>query len=192
MTTVKSVTVLTEDNVKVVIDGSIVKFFGTLQNMMEDIDADVIELPLPNVRSCVLDIIVSWCSHHVNTVFPEEPKLDPKLKMRKNIIKDEFDIAFFKGYTQAQLEEILQATNYLEIKQLYCLICKTIAKRMRDFAMSRHGDCSTPEKVMALDEETRKLAYQLFGEMCKCDLTDEEKLELAKGEMAKVAYVMPQ
>ncbi|KAJ2171594.1 E3 ubiquitin ligase complex SCF subunit scon-3, partial [Coemansia sp. RSA 551] len=85
-------------------------------------------IPLPNVTGKVLKKIIEYCEHH---------QFDPP------IIKDEYDDVprrsddispwdeQFMKVDQEMLFEILLASNYMDIKPLLDLGCKTVANMIR-------------------------------------------------------------
>ena len=101
---------------------SAVKISNTVDNMMNDIGEDVndMKIPLHNVNTKVLGKIVEYCNHHYD---------NPEGKESTDIKKDkisEWD-AKFTEVDQATLFELILAANYLDIKPLLDLTCKTVA-----------------------------------------------------------------
>ncbi|KAF0549644.1 E3 ubiquitin ligase complex SCF subunit sconC [Gigaspora margarita] len=82
---------------------------------------------IPNVNGKVLEKVLEWCEHHIN---------DPQLNCgdddsrRRNTIIEEWDENFL-SCDQDMLFEIILAANYLEIKPLLDLGCKTVANMMK-------------------------------------------------------------
>lgn len=89
-------------------------------------DEDEIVMPVPNVRSSVLQKVIEWAEHHKNSNFPDEDDDDS----RKSAPVDAWDREFLK-VDQEMLYEIILAANYLNIKPLLDAGCKVVAEMIR-------------------------------------------------------------
>lgn len=92
----------------------------------EDEDDDEIVMPVPNVRSSVLQKVIEWAEHHKDSNFPDEEDDDS----RKSAPMDSWDREFLK-VDQEMLYEIILAANYLNIKPLLDAGCKVVAEMIR-------------------------------------------------------------
>jgi S-phase kinase-associated protein 1 len=106
-----------------------------VKEMLEDEDAS--DIPLPNVKSRVLKLVVEFCHHHYNNEMPkiEKPLRSPNMKdicpeWDANFVDVELDLLF----------ELVMAANYLDIKPLLDLICAKIATYVKG---------RTPEEIKA-------------------------------------------
>lgn len=102
----------------------------TVKKLMED----SVELmgteggvPLPNVRSEILEKVLQYCEKHAG-----EAKDDDVEK---------FDKAFLAGMDQNTLFETISAANFLDIKGLLDLTCKAVADQIKG---------KTPEQIRTL------------------------------------------
>jgi len=98
----------------------------TVKNLLEDVDtADAI--PLPNVTGKILAKVVEYVKHHAeNPIVPNETDgINP------------WDMEFCK-VDQPTLFELILAANYLDIKSLLDLSCKTVANMIKG---------KTPEEI---------------------------------------------
>jgi len=107
----------------------------TIKNMLEDMDSmapDVI--PLPNVTGKILGKVIEYAKYHLEHPTPvsEEKKEE---KRTDDIIP--WDQEFCK-VDQATLFELILAANYLDIKPLLDLTCKTVANMIKG---------KTPEEI---------------------------------------------
>lgn len=91
----------------------------------EDEDDEIV-MPVPNVRSSVLQKVIEWAEHHKNSNFPDEDDDDS----RKSAPVDAWDREFLK-VDQEMLYEIILAANYLNIKPLLDAGCKVVAEMIR-------------------------------------------------------------
>ncbi|EJT44741.1 SKP1-like protein [Saccharomyces kudriavzevii IFO 1802] len=89
-------------------------------------DDDEIVMPVPNVRSSVLQKVIEWAEHHRDSNFPDEDDDDS----RKSAPVDSWDREFLK-VDQEMLYEIILAANYLNIKPLLDAGCKVVAEMIR-------------------------------------------------------------
>ncbi|AET41449.1 SCF ubiquitin ligase subunit SKP1 Ecym_8162 [Eremothecium cymbalariae DBVPG len=90
-------------------------------------DDDKIVMPVPNVRSSVLQKVIEWAEHHKDSNFPDEEDDDS----RKSAPVDAWDREFLK-VDQEMLYEIILAANYLNIKPLLDAGCKVVAEMIRN------------------------------------------------------------
>ncbi|MCG8711194.1 hypothetical protein JHU04_004595, partial [Brenneria sp. 4F2] len=83
-------------------------------SVLEDSDEEEdVVMPIPNVRSSVLQKVIEWAEYHRDSTFPDEDDDDS----RKSAPMDSWDREFLK-VDQEMLYEIIQAANYLNIKPL--------------------------------------------------------------------------
>ncbi|KAG0668340.1 hypothetical protein C6P45_004799 [Maudiozyma exigua] len=101
-------------------------------------DEDEIVMPVPNVRSSVLQKVIEWAEHHKNSNFPDEDDDDS----RKSAPVDAWDREFLK-VDQEMLYEIILAANYLNIKPLLDAGCKVVAEMIRVGLQKRSEEHST-------------------------------------------------
>jgi len=90
-------------------------------------DANDTALPLPNVSSTALEKIMEYCTWHfvhwVNA--PEVREGEYERKTTEDIIP--WDKAFASGLDRGTLYEVVMAANFLDVKPLLDLGCKTVA-----------------------------------------------------------------
>jgi S-phase kinase-associated protein 1 len=95
---------------------------------MQDIGSDT-PIPLPNVTGKILSKVIEYCKYHLEHPTPaSEEKKDEK--RTDDIIP--WDQEFCK-VDQATLFELILAANYLDIKPLLDLTCKTVANMIKVF-----------------------------------------------------------
>eukprot|EP01118_Nematostelium_gracile_P015340 TRINITY_DN612_c0_g1_i1.p1 TRINITY_DN612_c0_g1~~TRINITY_DN612_c0_g1_i1.p1 ORF type:complete len:162 (+),score=41.45 TRINITY_DN612_c0_g1_i1:63-548(+) len=108
----------------------------TIKNMLEDMEGVGSEnaIPLPNVTGKILQKVIEYCKYHIEHPTPAtEEKKDEK--RTDDIIP--WDQEFCK-VDQATLFELILAANYLDIKPLLDLTCKTVANMIKG---------KTPEEI---------------------------------------------
>ncbi|GFP81564.1 skp1-like protein 4 [Phtheirospermum japonicum] len=94
----------------------------TIKHMIEDDCADN-AIPLPNVNSNVLAKVIEYCRRHVGKSDVYDTSSQDDLK--------NFDNDFVK-VDQDMLFDLILAANYLNIKSLLDLTCKTVADMMKE------------------------------------------------------------
>ncbi|CAF1680821.1 unnamed protein product [Adineta ricciae] len=96
-----------------------------LKNYNSGVEDDVI--PLPNVNSAILKKILQWLTHH-----KDDPLLTEDDENREKNLSDisPWDQDFLK-VDQGTLFELILAANYLDIKGLLDVTCKTVANTIK-------------------------------------------------------------
>ena len=105
------------------VDFKVAQMSVTLKNMLEDLPEDDTPIPLPTIAGNILERVIRYCEHHKDDA-PVEDHADP-LKPRVEITG--FDAEYIEGVDQATLFDMIIAANFLDIKPLLDLTCKTVA-----------------------------------------------------------------
>uniref|UniRef100_A0A8C0DBR4 S-phase kinase-associated protein 1 n=1 Tax=Balaenoptera musculus TaxID=9771 RepID=A0A8C0DBR4_BALMU len=124
------------------VDVETVKQSVTIKTMLEDLGMDDEgddPVPLPNVNAAILKKVIQWCTHH---------KVDPPPEYDENKEKE----------AQGALFELILAANYLDIKGLLDVTCKTVANMIKG---------KTPEEI--------RRTFNI-----KNDFTEEEEAQVRK------------
>jgi len=104
----------------------------TIKNLIEDSGIES-AIPLPNVTGKILAKVIEYCKYH--SEHPTVPKNKEEKKQTDDIIQ--WDLEFCK-VDQPTLFELILAANYLDIKDLLDLTCKTVANMVKG---------KTPEEI---------------------------------------------
>ncbi|GBM86826.1 S-phase kinase-associated protein 1 [Araneus ventricosus] len=139
------------------VDVEIAKASGTIKAMLEDLgmpDVDQEVMSLPNVNSAILKKIIRWATYHRDDPTPQE---DDDSEDKRNVKISSWDTHFLK-VDQATLYELIVAANYLDVKGLLDVACKTVANMV--------------------EGKTTKEIRQMFN--IKNDLTPAEEEQLRK------------
>ncbi|XP_058734540.1 SKP1-like protein 1A [Vicia villosa] len=104
----------------------------TIKHMIEDDCADETGIPLPNVTSKILAKVIEYCKKHAEAANTDEYGRP----VDENDIKN-WDAEFVK-VDQNTLFDLILAANFLDIKSLFDLTCKTVAGMM---------DGKSPEEI---------------------------------------------
>ena len=85
-------------------------------------------IPIPNVNAAVLKKVINWCEHHKHD--PPSTNEDDSESRKKTTDIEEWDQKFMQ-VDQEMLFEIILAANYLDIKPLLDVGCKTVANMIK-------------------------------------------------------------
>ncbi|KAL8710915.1 MAG: hypothetical protein Q9220_004514 [cf. Caloplaca sp. 1 TL-2023] len=118
------------DKVEIPVEREVAERSILIKNMMEDIGDQALEdaIPIPNVNEPVLRKVIEWCIHH--RADPPASTDDDSDSRKKTTDIDEWDQKFMQ-VDQEMLFEIILAANYLDIKPLLDVGCKTVANMIK-------------------------------------------------------------
>ena len=130
------VKLISSDGQSISVQENIVRMSQTLNQMLDDLGLEDMDngIPLTNVTSPILEKVVEWCTHHKDDPPPAEDD-DSRAKRTDDI--SAWDSSFCK-VEQSVLFELILAANYLDIKGLLDLCCKTVANMIKG---------KTPEQI---------------------------------------------
>ncbi|KAI0007793.1 E3 ubiquitin ligase SCF complex, Skp subunit [Xylariaceae sp. FL0662B] len=118
------------DDVKIDVEKIVAERSLLIKNMLEDLgpNAEGQTIPIPNVTESVLRKVIEWCEHHRHD--PPATNEDESDHRKKTTDIDEWDQKFMQ-VDQEMLFEIILASNYLDIKALLDVGCKTVANMIK-------------------------------------------------------------
>ncbi|KAJ3413978.1 hypothetical protein HDV05_007267 [Chytridiales sp. JEL 0842] len=127
-----SVKLTSSDGKEFTVEKAVAERSILLKNMLEDVgDADT-PIPLPNVKGDILKKVIDYCIHHKDDpaapIEEDKDAFDSTRKRTDDI--DEWDAAYIKVGNE-ELFEIILAANYMDIKPLLDLGCKTVANMIK-------------------------------------------------------------
>ncbi|KAL2109998.1 hypothetical protein VUR80DRAFT_1725 [Thermomyces stellatus] len=130
--TQKKTWLASNDGVVKEVDRAVAERSMLIKNMLDDLgDAAISKenpIPIPNVNDAVLTKVIEWCVHHQND--PPTTGDDDDAARKKMTEIDEWDQKFMQ-VDQEMLFEIILASNYLDIKPLLDVGCKTVANMIK-------------------------------------------------------------
>lgn len=113
------------------VEPEVIKLSNTINTMLQDLGMDPEEqseaIPLQNVNAAILKKVIQWCQYHKDDPPPAEDD-DNKEKRTDDI--SSWDAEFLK-VDQGTLFELILAANYLDIKGLLDVTCKTVANMIK-------------------------------------------------------------
>merc|ERR1711977_596360 len=124
------VTLTSKDDREFKIDARVAIMSETVKSMMgvedpDDIDPPEAAIPLPAVDGAILEQVIKYCQYHHN----KETKEEEKNQWDSEFVKVDDDTLF----------SLILAANYLDIKTLLDLTCKTVADYIKQ--------CKTPQEI---------------------------------------------
>jgi len=124
------INLVSNDGITSTVDRAVAEKSILIKNMMEDLGdaALTTDVPIPNVTDSVLKKVIEWCIHHKDD--PVAPTDDDSDSRKKTTDIEEWDQKFMQ-VDQEMLFEIILASNYLDIKPLLDVGCKTVANMIK-------------------------------------------------------------
>jgi len=119
---------LSSDNAVLTVDKDVAERSVLIKNMLEDVGEVEEAIPIPNVNEAVLKKVIEWCEHH--KADPPSANDDESDSRKRSSDIEEWDQKFMQ-VDQEMLFEIILAANYLDIKPLLDVGCKTVANMIK-------------------------------------------------------------
>ena len=132
------------------VDVEIAKMSETIKTLLEDScldDDDEEPIPLPDVNAAILRKVIEWSIHHKDD---PPPAADEENREKRTEDIEPYDQEFLK-VDQGTLFELILAANYLDIKGLLDVTCKTVANMIKG---------KTPEEI----RKTFNIKYEFTAE----------------------------
>jgi hypothetical protein len=124
-----------------------------VKSMMDEDEeeANVAEIPLPNVKAQVLRKVIEFCEHHLT-----EPMTEIEKPLKSQAMADVVQkwYADFVDLEQVLLFELILAANYMDIKPLLDLTCATVASMIKGKTVSGVVDVSNDRGSLLLSLTT--------------------------------------
>ncbi|KAJ4806287.1 SKP1-like protein [Rhynchospora pubera] len=130
------------------VDLAVAKKSGTiarwLESEEEEKDPDGF-IPIQNVKGSVLALVIDYCKNHV-----VEKEVEYGFKSKSDL--DLFDENFME-VDQKTIFDLIQAANYLDIKGLLDLCCRTVAEMMKQKSIEQIRDTFNIKNDYTKEEE---------------------------------------
>ncbi|MCJ1247285.1 hypothetical protein MMC30_004499 [Trapelia coarctata] len=126
-----SIKLKSSDSVEIEVDKEVAERSVLIKNLLEDMGEEATTsepIPIPNVNEAVLKKVIEWCTHH--RADPPATADDDSDSRKKTTDIEEWDQKFMQ-VDQEMLFEIILAANYLDIKALLDVGCKTVANMIK-------------------------------------------------------------
>ncbi|MCJ1418224.1 hypothetical protein MMC32_004571 [Xylographa parallela] len=126
-----TITLRSSDGVEMTVEKEVAERSMLIKNLVEDMSdgSTIVEaIPIANVNEAVLKKVIEWCTHHRSD--PPATADDDSDSRKKTTDIEEWDQKFMQ-VDQEMLFEIILAANYLDIKALLDVGCKTVANMIK-------------------------------------------------------------
>ncbi|CAD6184301.1 unnamed protein product [Caenorhabditis auriculariae] len=129
----RKIKLTSSDNEVFDVPRDVIRLSNTINTLLQDLGLDDSEedtteaIPVSNVSSPILKKVIQWCQHHREDPLPTEDS-DNREKRTDDI--NSWDVEFLK-VDQGTLFELILAANYLDIKGLLDVTCKTVANMIK-------------------------------------------------------------
>ncbi|RHN74452.1 putative S-phase kinase-associated protein [Medicago truncatula] len=107
------ISLITSDNVVFKVKPSIAKEMATVQSFVDESDGKITTVPLHNVTSSELPLIIEYCEKNV-----------------AGEINKAFEAEFVKNLDNEEVKDLFLAANYLDMKKLLDFTSQVIADRI--------------------------------------------------------------
>lgn len=124
---VPKVKLITSDEKEFTVSKDLACMSVTLSHMLGDVDCADSPIPVPNVSSVIMEKVIEYCQYHLKN--PDPPSEDKKDDKRTDNISP-WDQKFC-SVDQGVLFDLILAANYLDIKPLLDVTCKTVANMIK-------------------------------------------------------------
>jgi S-phase kinase-associated protein 1 len=126
----QKITLTSNEGTNIEVDRVVAERSMLIKNLIEDLMDEALNnpIPIPNVNDPVLRKVLEWCDHHRNDAVQTADDDNDNRKKTTDI--DEWDSKFMQ-VDQEMLFEIILAANYLDIKALLDVGCKTVANMIK-------------------------------------------------------------
>ena len=158
-----SVTLKSKDDKEIKVAKDVAEMSVTIRNLISDLDEidDNSPIPVPNVSGTILDKVIQYCTYHKENPLPVVDEKAHDEKRTDDITP--WDAEFCR-VDQSTLFELILAANFLDIKSLLDLTCKTVANMIKG---------KTPEEIRKLfnikNDFTPEEEEQIKKENAWCD-----------------------
>ncbi|QDS70059.1 hypothetical protein FKW77_004287 [Venturia effusa] len=127
---VQTISLTASDGVDVSVDRKAAMRSVLIKNLLEDLGEAATQepIPVPNVNEAVLRKVIEWCDHHKDD--PVSASDDDSDSRKKSTDIEDWDQKYM-SVDQEMLFEIILAANYLDIKALLDVGCKTVANMIK-------------------------------------------------------------
>lgn len=126
----KSLKLESSDGEIITVDTETIRQSNTINNMINDLEdqgfSEDDPIPVNNVNGNILNKVIEWCKQHKNDA--NTPEDDDNDKRTDDI--PAWDQEFLKC-DQGTLFELIMAANFLDIKKLLDLCCKSVANMIK-------------------------------------------------------------
>jgi S-phase kinase-associated protein 1 len=123
----EQITLLASDGKKFQIPRNVAEMSKLVKNALDDDIESTSSIPMPTVGSRALEKVIKYCTQH-QTDLPVE---DDQEEFQRNSYEISDWDKEFCNIPQEELFELILAANYMDVKPLLDVTCKTVANMIR-------------------------------------------------------------
>ncbi|EFP11407.1 hypothetical protein GCK72_000509 [Caenorhabditis remanei] len=129
----RNIKISSSDNETFTVPRNVIRLSTTINTLLQDLGLDEEDavntdpIPVQNVTAPILKKVIAWCTYHYQDATPTDDA-DNREKRTDDIAS--WDVEFLK-VDQGTLFELILAANYLDIKGLLDVTCKTVANMIK-------------------------------------------------------------
>ncbi|AES66336.1 SKP1-like protein 14 [Medicago truncatula] len=151
------ISLITSDNVVFKVKPSIAKEMATVQSFVDESDGKITTVPLHNVTSSELPLIIEYCEKNV-----------------AGEINKAFEAEFVKNLDNEEVKDLFLAANYLDMKKLLDFTSQVIADRIANKSVEYVRKYFGVEDTEFLPGEEEKLREELAWTFTGVDEDEDE------------------
>jgi len=139
-TSLRKIKIQSKDGEIYEIDDKIIDQSSTIKSLVDSIEVAGFIIPMQEVSKSILGPVIEFCEHHKNDPKPELNEENDEDDFNKDQYEpkksddiDDWDKNFISRFTveDGTLFDMTMAANYMGIKTLLAVCCKTIANMVR-------------------------------------------------------------
>jgi len=161
-----TVTITTSDDREFKVDIKVANTFKVIHDMLDTLrgDGDNDDVPdadqpvkINNVRGDIMKELIDWVEHHKDD--PDTSDEEEQYRDRRTDDIPQWDKDFVARWDKSTLYEVLQACNFLDLRPLLEICCKTVANLIKGKSVEQVRDILglvsdyTPEEEEQLKKE---------------------------------------
>jgi len=160
------VIIVSSDKKEFRVDLKVANSFRVIHDMLENLragdegeirDAEDNSVAINNVRGDIMKELIAWVEHHKDD--PDTSDEEEQYRDRRTDDIPQWDKDFVNKWDKSTLYEVLQACNFLDLRPLLEICCKTIANMIKGKSVEQVRDILglvsdyTPEEEEQLKKE---------------------------------------
>ncbi|KAK6924348.1 SKP1 component, POZ domain [Dillenia turbinata] len=117
----RKITLKSEEGELIEIEERVARQSDVIKNILDEVESQNVDIPVPNVKASILNKVISYCTFYLQKKSDKEA-----LKaFNKEFVEENWNI----------LLDLITATNYLLVKQMYEFMCQAVANKMKKMSV---------------------------------------------------------
>jgi len=149
------VTIITNDDKEFKVDSKVANTFKVIHDMLDTLQGNGDDQDAPvrinNVRGDIMKELIDWVEHHKDD--PDTSDEEEQYRDRRTDDIPQWDKDFVARWDKSTLYEVLQACNFLDLRPLLEICCKTVANMIKGKTVEQVRDILGLVSDYTQDEE---------------------------------------